>query len=167
MKGSAINTWRIERSSSEPNSQKAISSAANGLGARLSISAVPAAASEDMAKPARIRTSRLERGPATTRRRPTETKAPAIAASGSAKERASTRPKEITVTAPNAAAEGAPKREGEASGLRRSPCKAAPESPSVRPIERPRIALGSLMSMTIIPAAFDPCPNRAAKTADG
>src|SRR5258708_188288 len=81
--------------------QEEIESAANGLGARLRASDVPAPARLEIARPARMRTSRLALGPATKRRSPTEASAPAIDAIGSANERASTSPSEITDTAPN------------------------------------------------------------------
>ncbi len=96
MNGSASTTWRKLRSSSEPSSQNAISSAANGLGARFIVSAVAAPARLEMARPARMRSSRLALRPATTSSRNTEVKAATMAASGSTNERTSARPSAIT-----------------------------------------------------------------------
>ena len=155
------------RSWSEPSSQKAISSAANGLGARLRTSAVPAPARLDKASPARMRTRRLDRGPATRIKSATEMNAPRIAAKGKRKEMAPTEPKAITATAPNAAAAEAPNRSGAASGLRNRPCIAAPAKPSEPPMRTARIARGSRISTTIIRAASVPRPTRVSRITSG
>ena len=64
MNGSASMTWRKLRSSSEPSSQKVISSATNGLPDRFITSAVAAPARLDIASPARIRINSLALRPA-------------------------------------------------------------------------------------------------------
>lgn len=64
MKGAASQTWVIERSVSDPSIQNMISSAANGLGDRLSASDVIAPAKLDTAMPARMMSSELPRPPA-------------------------------------------------------------------------------------------------------
>ena len=103
MNGSASTTWRKLRSSSEPSSQNAISSAANGLGARFIASAVAAPARLEIARPGEDQQQQAGVAPATTSSRNTDVKAEAIAASGRTNERTSARPSEMTSTAPKAA----------------------------------------------------------------
>ena len=64
MNGNASITWRKLRSSSEPSSQKAISSAANGFGERFITSAVAAPARLEIARPERMSNSRPALRPA-------------------------------------------------------------------------------------------------------
>ena len=84
MKGSASMTWRKLRSSSEPSSQNAISSATNGLEDRFITSAVAAPARLEIASPARIRINSPALRPAIVSSTNTEANAMAIAATGSA-----------------------------------------------------------------------------------
>src|ERR1051325_7121191 len=101
------------RSVSEPSSQKVISRAANGFGARFNASEIPAPARLATASPARMSTNRLARGPATNTSSATDTKAPMIAAAGKANDKASTAPNEMATTPANPAAEGAPNSRSE------------------------------------------------------
>ena len=84
MNGSASMTCRKLRSSSEPSSQNAISSTANGLLDRFITSAVAAPARLEIARPARMRIKRLALRPAIVSSTKTDAKAMAIAATGSA-----------------------------------------------------------------------------------
>ncbi len=167
MKGRARVTCRNERSSSEPSSQKAISRAANGLGARFMASAVPAPASAEIASPDRIRISSEALRPAMLRSRNTERKAPAMAASGRPQASASVTPSEMLATAKKAAVCGAPKSEGAARGLRRSPCIAAPERPRIAPMETASRSRGIRISSRIRRSAGSPAPRSAESAAVG
>ena len=69
------------------------------------------------------------------------------------------KPNAITSAAAAAAACGAPNSAGSASGLRSSPCSAAPERPSVAPIRPASIVRGKRMSRTMMPAG--PSPDRS------
>jgi hypothetical protein len=144
------------RSSSEPSSQNATSSAMNGFGARLSTSAVAAPAKLASARPASSVTVRLARRPAIATSPPIEISAPAIPANGTANEVAGANRNAITSEAAAAAACGAPNSAGSASGLRSSPCNAAPERPSVAPIRIASRVRGSRISRTMIPAGPSP-----------
>ena len=62
----------------------------------------------------------------------------------------------MTSAAAAAAACGAPNRAGSASGLRKSPCSAAPDSPSVAPISAASSVRGRRMSRTMMPAGPSP-----------
>ena len=90
-----------------------------------------------------------------------------MAAAGSANERTSASPGAITSTAPNAADCGAPNSDGDASGLRSSPCSAAPERPRMAPIANARMARGSRISCTMIRCSSLPPPNSACDTVSG
>ena len=62
----------------------------------------------------------------------------------------------MTNDAPTEAACGAPNSAGSASGLRNSPCNAAPAKPNVPPIKIASSVRGSRISRTTIPAAPSP-----------
>ena len=106
----------------------------NGFGARLRISAVAAPAKLASASPASKVTVRLARRPATATSAAIDSVAPRMAATGTANDVTGAKPNAITSAAAAAAACGAPNSAGSASGLRSSPCSAAPDSPSVAPI---------------------------------
>ena len=131
----------------------------NGLGARLRMSAVTAPAKLASARPASKMTARLARGPAIRTSPPMETSAPAIPASGTASDVADAKPNAIVNDEAAAAACGAPNRAGSASGLRSSPCNAAPERPSVAPIRTASNVRGRRISRTTTPAGPSPESN--------
>ncbi len=119
MHGSAMATSVNERSSRLPISHVVISATANGFGARLSASAMPAPASALTATPARISPSGDSFVPASSSSGTNAATAPRIANAGSSKGVAAAKPKYSAITAPSAAAGLAPRTDGSASGLRR------------------------------------------------
>ena len=131
------------------------------------VSAVAAPAKLDSARPARIRSRRVPLRPATARSTKTEANAARMAATGSAKDSAFASPVEMTRTAPKAAACGAPNSDGDASGLRRSPWRAAPDRPRIPPIAMASTARGNRISWTMICCASLPPPKRASATTMG
>ena len=128
------------------------------------MSAVMAPAKLASASPASNMTARLARRPAINTSPPMDTSAPAIPANGTASDVADANPNAMVKDEAAAAACGAPNKAGSASGLRSSPCKAAPESPSVAPISTANIVRGRRMSRTTMPAGPSPenNPDKAA-----
>ena len=131
------------------------------------MSAVMAPAKLASASPASRITVRLVRLPAISTSAPTESSAPRMPATGTISEVAENNPKAMTKDEVAAAACGAPNKAGSASGLRNSPCKAAPERPSVAPISTASKVRGSRISRTMIAAGPSPMNNASSAVRTG
>ena len=94
--------------------------------------------------------------------------APANAPAGSSHTARAARPTKMVSTAPSDAPAETPRILGSASGLRNSPCSAAPDRASAPPTTKPSSARGSRMLHTTVscqdavPGAADPCRSRRA-----